>query len=73
MKRRKKEAFASGPKKVKGAAEGPGKKATAAPKMGGLFGSVTPKKPEFDKPAPSKATQAASRSARMKRLDKQFI
>ncbi len=72
-KKRMKQAQTTGPKKIKGAAEGPGMKATFGHGMGGMFGSVTPKKPEFDKPAPTRAVQNRQRSARMARLSNKLI
>ncbi len=72
-KKRMKQAFSTGPKKVKGAAEGPGKKASFGHAMGGMFGSVTPKKPEFDKPSPTRSVQKQQRAARMARLSHKLI
>ncbi len=73
MKKAKKPPFATAPKKSKGAAKELGKKATFGHAMGGAFGSVTPKKPEFDKPAPTRAVQNRQRSARMARLSGKLI
>lgn len=72
-KKRMKQAYTAGPKKIKGAAEGPGRKATFGHGMGGMFGSVTPKKPEFDKPSPTRSAQSAQRRERMKRLSGKLI
>lgn len=72
-RKKSKPRYASAPKKVRGAATGPGRKATFGHGMGGMFGSVTPKKPEFDKPAPTRAAQSAQRRERMKRLSNKLI
>lgn len=68
-----KQAFTSPPKDMKGSAKGPGKKKTFGHAMGGMFGAVTPKKPEFDTPAPTRAAARSTKDARMKRLSKQLI
>jgi hypothetical protein len=68
-KGRKKQAFTAGPKDMKGAARGPGKKKTSGHKMGNLFG-VTPKKPEPDDPP---RTRAGLSQAKKGRLEKIFI
>ncbi len=73
MKKAKKPPFATAPKKAKGAAKDLGKKATFGHAMGGMFGSVTPKKPEFDKPAPTRTVQKQQRAARMARLSNKLI
>ena len=73
MARKKKSPYSTAPKKAKGAAKDLGKKATFGHSMGGAFASVTPKKPEFDKPAPTCATQNRQRSARMARLSNKLI
>jgi hypothetical protein len=72
-KKRMKQAQTTGPKKIKGAAEGPGRKATFGHGMGGMFGSVTPKKPGFDKPSPTRAATRQQRAARMARLSNKLI
>lgn len=72
-KKRTKQAFTTGPKKIKGSAEASGKKAAFGHGMGGMFGSVTPKKPEFDKPSPTRTVQKQQRSARMARLSNKLI
>ena len=72
-KKRMKQVQSTGPKKIKGAAEGPGRKAAFGHGMGGMFGSVTPKKPEFDKPSPTRGVQKQQRAARMARLSNKLI
>ena len=68
-KKRGKQAFTAGPKDMKGAARGAGKKKTSGHKIGNLFG-VTPKKPEPDDPP---RTRAALSQAKRSRLEKTFI
>lgn len=68
-KKKRTQVFTTGPKSVKGAATGPGKKKSAGHAMGGLFGQQ-PKKTEPDnKPR----TMTKDRAARVKRLENKFI
>lgn len=72
-KKKNKQVLTTPPKKIKGSANPSGKKASFGHGFGGAFGSVTPKKPEFDKPAPTRAVQKQQRSARMARLSGKLI
>ena len=64
-KKRMKQSHTTAGKGVKKVSKGHG--------MGGLFSSVTPKKPEFDKPPRTRSADRAQKADRMKRLDKRFI
>ncbi len=68
-----KQATTSGPAKVKGGGGKRDKKVTAGHGMAGLFTSVTPKKPEPDNSTRTRAGEARSKQARMKRLDGRLI
>lgn len=67
-----KQAYSSGPKKVKGSADPSGTKAAFGHAMGGMFG-YTPKKPGADLAPPTRAKSRQQRSARMARLSNKLI